>query len=158
MRLAIYAGTFDPFTNGHLDIVLRGRRIFDRVCVAVLDNREKRPLFTVDERVAMIRESLAVGDGVEVEAFTGLAVDFARSRGAVALLRGLRTQADFDPEQSMALMNQEMEPSVESVFLLADRDHVHVSSSRIRELAGFGRDVAGHVPPPVVERLKEKFR
>ena len=158
MRLAIYAGTFDPFTNGHLELVGRGLAIFDRVTVAVLDNRGKQPLFSVDERVQMIRESLAGLERASVISFSGLAVDCAREHGAVALLRGLRTEGDFDPELRMALMNRDLAPEVESVFLISDRAHQHVSSSRIREIVGFGRDVAQYVPAAVAARLKEKFR
>ena len=159
MKTAVYPGSFDPFTNGHLDVVERALGIFDRLIVAVLANPEKRsPLFTVDERVEMITESLDMDDRVQVESFTGLTVDFARSRGAQTLVKGLRAYSDFDAELQQALMNRKLAPDIHTIFLMSSFAHIFVSSSILKDIASHGRDVGEFVPPIVAKRLKEKFR
>lgn len=158
-RKAVYPGSFDPFTNGHLDVAVRALLIFDELLIAVAANPDKRsPLFGVEERVDMIRESLAEHPGVEVTAYRGLTVDFARSRGAAALVKGLRAHSDFDGELQQALMNRQLAPELPTVFLLSSVTHIFVSSSILKDVAGHGRDVGEFVPPPVAARLKEKFR
>ncbi len=158
-RRGLYPGSFDPFTNGHLDIVRRAARLFDEVIVAVAANPEKRtPLFTPGERVAMIRETVAELPGVEVTAYRGLTVEFARSRGVTALVKGLRLPSDFEAELQQALMNRELAPEVETVFLMSAFAQIFVSSSILKDVAGNGRDVTSFVPPVVAKRLEEKFR
>jgi pantetheine-phosphate adenylyltransferase len=159
VKVAVYPGSFDPFTNGHLDVLDRALAIFDSVHIGVLANPTKtEPLFSVDERVEMIRETLSGRPRAEVGAFTGLTVDYARERGAQALVRGLRAYSDFDAELQLALMNRKLAPDIHTIFLMSSFAHIYVSSSRIREIAGYGRDVGDFVPPPVAGRLKEKFR
>ena len=159
MKTAVYPGSFDPFTNGHLDVVERALGIFDRLIVAVLANPEKRsPLFTVEERVDMIKESLDMDDRVQVESFTGLTVEFARSRGAQTLVKGLRAYSDFDAELQQALMNRKLAPDIHTIFLMSSFAHIFVSSSILKDIASHGRDVGEFVPPIVAKRLKEKFR
>jgi pantetheine-phosphate adenylyltransferase len=159
MKVAVYPGSFDPFTNGHLDVVERALGIFDRLIIAVLANPEKRsPLFTVEERVEMIRESLDTDSRVDVESFRGLTVDFARSRGAQTLVKGLRAYSDFDAELQQALMNRKLAPDVHTIFLMSSFAHIFVSSSILKDIASHGRDVSEFVPPIVANRLKEKFR
>jgi pantetheine-phosphate adenylyltransferase len=158
-RRSLYPGSFDPFTNGHLDVVRRGAALFDELIVAVAANPEKRaPLFTPDERVAMIREVVADLDNVEVTTYRGLTVDYARSRGAGALIKGLRLSSDFDGELQQALMNRELAPDVESVFLMSGFAQIFVSSSILKDVASHGRDVSRFVPAVVARRLEEKFR
>jgi len=159
LKTAVYPGSFDPFTNGHLDVVERALGIFDRLIVAVLANPDKRsPLFTVDERVQMIKESLDADDRVQVESFTGLTVEFARSRGAQTLVKGLRAYSDFDAELQQALMNRKLAPDIHTIFLMSSFAHIFVSSSILKDIASHGRDVGEFVPPIVATRLKEKFR
>jgi pantetheine-phosphate adenylyltransferase len=159
VKTAVYPGSFDPFTNGHLDVVERALGIFDRLIVAVLANPEKRsPLFTVEERVEMIKESLDMDDRVAVESFTGLTVEFARSRGAQTLVKGLRAYSDFDAELQQALMNRKLAPDIHTIFLMSSFAHIFVSSSILKDIASHGRDVGEFVPPIVAKRLKEKFR
>jgi pantetheine-phosphate adenylyltransferase len=159
VKVAVYPGSFDPFTNGHLDVVERALGIFDRLIVAVLANPDKRsPLFTVDERVEMIKESLQGEERVSVESFRGLTVDFARSRGAKTLVKGLRAYSDFDAELQQALMNRKLAPDIHTIFLMSSFAHIFVSSSILKDIASHGRDVSEFVPPIVAQRLKEKFR
>jgi len=159
LKTAVYPGSFDPFTNSHLDVVERALGIFDRLIVAVLANPDKRsPLFTVDERVQMIKESLDADDRVQVESFTGLTVEFARSRGAQTLVKGLRAYSDFDAELQQALMNRKLAPDIHTIFLMSSFAHIFVSSSILKDIASHGRDVGEFVPPIVATRLKEKFR
>jgi pantetheine-phosphate adenylyltransferase len=158
-RRALYPGSFDPFTNGHLDVLERGRLIFDSVLVAVAANPDKRsPLFTVEERIDMIRESVRHMHDVEVTSYTGLTVDFARAQGIQALVRGLRAYSDFDAELQLALMNRKLAPDIQTVFLASSIAHIFISSSILKDVASYGRDVAEFVPPPVAERLQERFR
>ena len=157
-ELAVYPGSFDPFTNGHLDVVERALNIFDRVVVAVLANPDKRAgLFTAEERVEMIREALRDQKRVEVESFRGLTVEYARSRGAKTLVKGLRAYSDFDAELQQALMNRKLAPDVHTIFLMSSFAHIFVSSSILKDIASHGRDVSEFVPPVVAQRLKEKF-
>ncbi len=159
MTRALYPGSFDPFTNGHLDVVRRAARLFDDLIVAIAANPEKRaPLFSPDERVEMIRETVAELPGVEVTSYRGLTVDFARSRGVTALVKGLRLPADFEAELQQALMNRELEPEIETVFLMSGFAQIYVSSSILKDVASHGRDVTEFVPPVVAMRLEEKFR
>jgi pantetheine-phosphate adenylyltransferase len=157
-RLALYPATFDPFTNGHLDVLERALLIFDRVNVGVLKNPAKSPLFTEEERLEMIRETMAGRDNVEVSSFHGLTVDYARQIGAGTLVRGLRSYSDFDTELQLALMNRKLAPDVQTIFLMSSFAHIFVSSSTIKDIASYGRDVGEFVPPAVAKRLKEKFR
>ena len=157
MITALYPGSFDPLTHGHLDIVDRAARIFDRVVIAVVENPNKRPLFTSGERVTMIRESLGERPGVEVSTFRGLTIDFARQVGAHVIVRGLRAVSDFESEFQMALMNRRLEPDVTTVFIPTSLRHLFLSSSLIKELAEFGGDISEFVPANVVGPLKERL-
>jgi pantetheine-phosphate adenylyltransferase len=153
---ALCPGTFDPVTNGHVDIIERAGQQFDRVVVAVLDNPGKDPLFGVEERVAMLEQATAGLRGVEVEAFSGLLVEYARRVGATVIVKGLRAVTDFEYEIQMAQMNQRL-GGVETFFMTTAPTWSYLSSSLVREVAGFGGDVRGLVPPLVIERLREKL-
>jgi pantetheine-phosphate adenylyltransferase len=153
---ALCPGTFDPVTNGHVDIIERAGQQFDRVVVAVLENPGKDPLFGVEERVAMLEQATAGLDGVEVEAFSGLLVEYARRVGARVIVKGLRAVTDFEYEIQMAQMNQRL-GGVETFFMTTAPTWSYLSSSLVREVAGFGGDVRGLVPPMVVERLRNKL-
>jgi pantetheine-phosphate adenylyltransferase len=155
-RLAIFPGSFDPLTNGHVDIVLRSVRLFERVVVAVLVNPDKRPLFSADERVAIIREVFREYPNVEVATFNGLLVDYARRRRATAIVRGMRAVSDFELEFQMALMNRHLEPALETVFMMPAEQYTYLSSRLIKEVFGLGGDVAGLVPPVVEQWMRRK--
>ncbi|RMF20192.1 MAG: pantetheine-phosphate adenylyltransferase [Deltaproteobacteria bacterium] len=159
-RRAVYPGSFDPITNGHLDIIRRAITIFDHVVVAVAYNQEKQSgLFTPAERVEMIREVTADLDGkLSIDSFHGLLVDYVRDAGASTIIRGLRAVADFDYEFQMALMNRHLAGDVETVFLMADEAHFYTSSRLVKEVVSLGGDVSGLVPKIVVERLERKLR
>jgi len=158
-KIAVYPGSFDPFTNGHLDVVDRALGIFDRMIVAVAANPEKRqPLFTVEERIKLIQESLKSRERVDVASFTGLTVEYARSRGATTLVKGLRAYSDFDAELQQALMNRKLAPDIHTVFLMSSFTHIFVSSSILKDIASYGGKVSDLVPPPVARALKEKYR
>lgn len=154
---AVYPGTFDPITNGHVDIIERARRHFPHVVVAVLQNPSKAPLFTQEERVAMAKGAVSGLPGVEVDAFEGLLVDYLARRQVSVLVKGLRAIGDFDYELQMAQMNHKM-AGVETFFMVANPIYSFLSSSIVKEVARFGRDVEGLVPPEVARRLKERFR
>ena len=156
-RLAIYAGSFDPMTRGHEDLMLRALGYVDRLIVAVATNSGKQPLFTLDERVAMIREALRDEPRIEVRSFPGLLVDFARDAGASLLIRGLRAVSDFEYEYQMALMNRHLSPALETVFMVPSLDTTYISASLVREIARFGGDVSGLVPPAVAAALRERY-
>jgi pantetheine-phosphate adenylyltransferase len=157
-KIAVYPGSFDPFTNGHLDVVDRALGIFDKLIVAVAANPEKRqPLFTVEERVKLITASLKDRDRVEVSGYKGLTVEFARTRGARTIVKGLRAYSDFDAELQQALMNRKLAPDVHTVFLMSSFTHIFVSSSILKDIASYGGNVADLVPPPVAKALKEKY-
>ncbi len=158
MSKVVYPGTFDPITNGHIDIVDRCLRLFGNVLVAVGVQAEKSPLFTVEERLEMMREVLGDRKGVEVGSFSGLLVDYAKKNHAAAVVRGLRAVSDFEYEFQMALMSRKLLPSLERIFLVPAEEHVYLSSSVVKEIAGLGGDVSLFVPELVRDRLKEKLR
>jgi pantetheine-phosphate adenylyltransferase len=154
--LAIYPGSFDPVTNGHLDLIERGTKIFDRLVVAVLRNSEKDPLFTTTERVEMLREVTKQWDNVEVDVFEGLLVQYARQRKAQVILRGIRAISDYEYELQMALMNRKLEPNIETVFMMPAEAYSYLSSRLVREISQLGGTIHGLVPPIIEERLKSK--
>jgi len=156
-RVAIYPGTFDPITNGHLSIIKRALEIFDKLIVAILINPQKKPLFSVEERIFMIKEATKDIGNVEVDTFEGLLVDYAVKKGVNVIIRGLRATSDFEFEFQMALMNRKLNRSIQSIFLMTDYKWLYVSSSIIKEVARFGGDVKGLVPDIVNEKLKQKF-
>lgn len=156
-KTAIYPGTFDPITNGHVDIIGRGLAIFDRLIIAIALNPKKAPLFTVDERIKMVEESLGRHPKVVVETFSGLLVEEAERRKASALLRGLRAVSDFEYEFQMALMNRNLNKNIETVFMMTSEAYSYLSSSVVKEIAGLGGSVDGLVPKIVAAKLKEKF-
>jgi pantetheine-phosphate adenylyltransferase len=155
--LAIYPGSFDPVTNGHLDLIERGAKIFDRLVVSILRNFEKDPLFTIDERVEMLREVTRPWDNVEIDVFSGLLVEYARLREANVLLRGIRAVSDYEYELQMAMMNRKLNPKVETVFMLPAVSYSYLSSRLVREIAQLGGPITGLVPPVVEERLRAKI-
>ena len=156
-RVAICPGSFDPLTLGHVDIIRRAARHFDRVVVSVLQNREKTPLFVVPERLDLIRATFEEDPRVEAAAFSGLLVEWAREVGATAIVRGIRAVSDFEYEFQMALMNRRLAPEVETVFLTPAEEYSYVSSRLIKEIASLGGDIEGLVPAPVAERLAARF-
>jgi pantetheine-phosphate adenylyltransferase len=156
-RRAIYPGTFDPLTNGHLDIIARASYLFDEVIVALLINASKNPMFTVPERVEILNEVLSLRfSNVSVETFEGLLVDYCRQRGAHAIIRGVRSVKDYEYELPMVLMNRRLNPEVETVLLVASEDNRYVSSSLIKEVFNLGGSIEGLVPDSVIERMKAK--
>lgn len=155
-RTAIYPGSFDPLTNGHVDILQRSLTIFDHVIVAVAHNQRKQPLFTLDERMEMVR-SLFDPARVTVDAIDGLLIDYAHAKKAVAIVRGLRTVADFEYEFQMSLMNRRLASDIETVFLMTKEDHSFVSSSLVKEVATFGGKIDEFVPPSVAEKLRKRI-
>jgi len=154
---AIYPGTFDPPTNGHLDLITRGSRIFSHLTVAILINPVKNPLFTPEERVEMLTEATAPLKNVSVATFDGLTVDFARKQGAAAVLRGIRAISDYEHEFQMALMNRRLAPEIETVFLQPAGRYSFVSSRMVKEVFSFGGDISGLVPPNVLKRLRVRI-
>lgn len=156
-RIAVYPGTFDPITNGHVDLVKRGLAIFDRVIISVAPSAKKEPLFAVEERVAMIKEATKGLGKVEVEVFEGLLVDHVLKVGANVVVRGLRAVSDFEYELQMALMNRRLSSKVETVFMMPSEEYSYTSSTVIKEVAAFGGDVEGLVPKGVLARLKKRF-
>jgi pantetheine-phosphate adenylyltransferase len=155
-RLAVCAGSFDPLTNGHLDMIERSARLFDRVIVAILVNHAKQPMFTVDERVEMLHTALAPLARVEVDTFSGLLADYVRRRGAHAVIRGLRTATEFSVEWQMAMMNRHLAPGTETVFLLPSAGAAFISSRLVKEVAALGGSVEGLVPPIVADHLQRR--
>jgi pantetheine-phosphate adenylyltransferase len=156
-RVAICPGTFDPITYGHMDIIERGLKIFDKVIVAVAESDSKGPIFTVDERLDMIRKTVGRKPKVQVESFRGLVVDFAKKRGAGCLLRGVRMLSDFEYEFQMALTNRKLSPDVETIFLMPNESYAYLTSRLIKEISTMGGDVRTYVPPYVFKKLKERF-
>jgi len=157
-RTAIYPGTFDPLTNGHLSLIYRGRELFDRIVVAVAAETPKNPLFTLEERVQLAREAIGDGDpGITVEPFDGLLVDYVVKRGSHILLRGLRAVSDFEYEFQMALMNRRLRRDIQTVFLMTDYQWLYISSTIVKAAAGLGGNVHGLVPACVERRLQEKY-
>lgn len=157
MSIAVYSGSFDPITYGHLDIIQRGAQIFDHVIVAVFHNADKQPLFTVEERCAMIREATADIKNVEVDSFDGLVVDYIRRRGADVILRGLRAISDFEYELKIASINRKMYDRAETMFLMTNNKHSFISSGMVKEVARHGADVSDLVPEASNRALREKF-
>jgi pantetheine-phosphate adenylyltransferase len=155
-RIAVYPGSFDPLTNGHLDIIQRSCALFDKLIVAVAHNQRKQPLFSLEERIAMVR-SVSDPAKVEVDMIDGLLVDYAHTKGASAVVRGLRAVADFEYEFQMTLMNRRLAPDVETVFLMTRDDHSFVSSSLVKEVASFGGNVDEFVPPAIAAQLKARI-
>ena len=155
-RVAIYPGSFDPLTNGHVDIIQRGSRLFDRIIVGILLNVEKAPLFTVSERVEIAEQVFGPYPNVEVDTFDGLLVEYARSRRASVIVRGLRAVSDFEYEMQMALMNRHLTPAVETVFMMPAEQYTYVSSRLVKEVVALGGSVTNLVPRLVEDRLREK--
>ena len=155
--LAIYPGTFDPITNGHLDLIERGLRIFDRIIVAVAEGSYKKTLFTVPERLEMMREALAKKPSVTVDSFPGLLVEYVKSQKGAVVLRGLRAITDFEYEFQMAMMNRRLDPEIETVFLMTGMRWVFLSSSILKEAAMHGGNIEGMVPELVYKKLREKY-
>lgn len=156
--VAIYPGSFDPLTNGHLDLISRGSRLFDRLIVSILNNTQKQPLFELEERIQTIREATVKLSNIEVDSFQGLLVDYASRRGANAILRGIRAISDYEAELQMALMNRRMRPETETIFLMAGEEYSFISSRMIKEIIMLGGDVSTFVPEAVASRVRAKFR
>ncbi|MEP7013857.1 MAG: pantetheine-phosphate adenylyltransferase [Verrucomicrobiota bacterium] len=157
MRRAIYPGSFDPVTNGHLDVIERARKLFDEVIVAVAHNDEKEALFTLEERLDLLRTTIGKIDNVRIAGFEGLLVDFAMRENAVAVIRGLRAVSDFEFEFQMALMNRKLESVVETIFLMPKEEYTYLSSRIIKEISRLGGDVAPFVPASVATALRQRF-
>ena len=159
MKIAIYPGSFDPLTYGHIDVVERSARLFDRVIMAIITNPEKTPLFTADERRTIIQEIVSPKfPNIEIDVFHGLLVDYARRKQAQVIVRGIRAVTDYEYEFQMALMNRRLEPRIETVFMMPAESYSYLSSHLVKEIAGLGGSVTGLVPPAVEARLKEKFK
>ena len=156
-KTAVYPGSFDPITNGHLSIITRAQGIFDKLILAILKNPQKAPLFSVEERIHMIKQGIKGLPNVEVDTFDGLLVDYAMQKKANVILRGLRALSDFEYEFQMALMNRKMNRVVQSIFLMTDYKWFYISSTIIKEAASLGGDISGLVPEIVNQKLKEKF-
>lgn len=157
-RLAIFPGSFDPLTNGHVDIILRSAHLFEHILVAVLVNPDKTPLFTPDERIAIIREVFREYPNVEVDVFDGLLVEYARRRRASAIIRGIRAVSDYEYEFQMALMNRHLEPSLETVFMMPAEQYTYLSSRLIKEVFSLGGEVRGLVPPVVEDWMRKRAK
>jgi pantetheine-phosphate adenylyltransferase len=157
MRRAIYPGSFDPITNGHLDVIERARKLFDEVVVAVAHNDEKQPLFSLKDRLDLLRETAGKIDNVRIAEFEGLLVEFARKEEAGAVIRGLRAVSDFEFEFQMALMNRKLDSTVETIFLMPKEEYTYLSSRIVKEIARLGGDVSGFVPACVAKALRKKF-
>jgi pantetheine-phosphate adenylyltransferase len=158
MRLAVYPGTFDPITNGHLDLIERGLRIFDEIIIAVAPNPKKQPLFTLEERLRLIRESVKDCKKVRIEAFNGLLVDYVKDKNGVAIIRGLRAVSDFEYELQMALMNRRLDMNIETVFMMPSEEFSFLTSTIVKEVASFRGSVKGLVPDVVENALNDKFK
>jgi pantetheine-phosphate adenylyltransferase len=155
-RVAIYPGSFDPLTSGHVDIIERGAKIFDSIIVAILVNVEKTPLFSEAERITLIRDVFKAHKNVQAETFSGLLVDYAQQKNATVLVRGLRAVSDFEYEFQMALMNRHLAPGLETVFMMPDEKYTYISSRLIKEVFTLGGEITGLVPPIVEEKLRAK--
>lgn len=156
-KVAVYPGTFDPITNGHIDLIKRSLKIFDEVIIALAPSKKKEPLFTREERLELIRESVKGMKGAKVEAFDKLLIDYAKSRKSMALVRGLRAVSDFEYELQMALMNRRLDSEIETIFMMPSEEYTFLSSTLAKEVASFGGDVKGLVPEAVEKALKKKF-
>ena len=157
MRIAIFPGTFDPIHSGHVDVIERGLRLFDRIVVAVASGHHKSSLFNPEERIEIVREVTGECEGVEVRAFDGLLVDLCAAVGSDVVLRGIRNLTDYEFETQMAFMNRMMRPDLELVFLPADKNHAHINSTLVREIARLGGDITGFVPPSVAGAVHSKL-
>jgi len=157
-RIAVYPGTFDPVTNGHIDLVERSRTIFDVVIVAVAENPKKTPLFSLEERLAMFKKVTAKYKNVVIEGFDGLLVDYVKQKKAVGIIRGLRAVSDFEYEMQMALMNRRLDSTIETVFLMPNEEYSFITSTIVKEAASYGGDVSSLVPALVVDKLRKKFK
>jgi pantetheine-phosphate adenylyltransferase len=158
VKRAVYPGTFDPFTNGHIDVLERANNLFDEIIIVVAVNSQKKPLFTAEERIEMIQESIADYEHVVVDKLEGgLLIDYVHQKNAQAVIRGLRQVADFEYEYQIALMNRHLAPDVTTVFLMPDERYTYLTSSIIREVASLGGSVSDFVPPPVLKKLRAKF-
>jgi pantetheine-phosphate adenylyltransferase len=155
--IAIYPGSFDPITNGHLDLIERSARLVDKLVIAILHNQKKTPLFSVDQRLGMLREATAKWTHVEVDSFEGLLVDYASRRGANLIIRGIRAISDYDYEWQMALMNRRLRPEIETMFLMAGEAYSFISSQLVKEVLKLGGDISDLVPPVVERHLKQVF-
>lgn len=158
MRIAVYPGSFDPITNGHLDIIERASKIFDKVVVGVLNNRNKKPKFSTEERVMLINRVTEHLDNVEVAGFDGLLVDFAKKQGADVIIKGLRTVNDFEYEFQMALLNKTLDSECETMFMMTNSKYSYISSSMVNELASYKGDLAGLVPSEIIHYIKDKYK
>ncbi len=157
MKIAVYPGSFDPITNGHMDIIKRASKIYDKVVVGVLNNPNKKSLFSPQERVKMIVDETKDIQNIEVLSFDGLLVEFARKNGASVIVKGLRTVADFEYEFQMALLNKALDTEVETIFMMTDSKYSYISSSMVKELAGFNGNLVGLVSPEIEKKIKEKL-
>jgi pantetheine-phosphate adenylyltransferase len=158
MKIAVYAGTFDPITNGHVDIALRASCLFDQIIIAVARDNNKNTLFDINERCALVEESIKGHDNITIETFSGLLVDFCKQKGATSIIRGLRAISDFDMEFQLALLNRGLNGGIETVFLMSDAKSLFISSSLIRNSAELGGDIRDMAPPSVVKALLGKFK
>ncbi|MGA4642972.1 pantetheine-phosphate adenylyltransferase [Limisphaera sp. 4302-co] len=158
MRLVVYAGSFDPITNGHVDVAERAARLFDRVVVAVARNDGKNPLFTIEERLALVREAIAHIPNAEADAFGGLLADYVRRRGAQAVVRGLRAVSDFEWEFQLALMNRKLNEAFETIFMMPNESYTFLSSRMVKEIAALGGEIRPFVPPVVERALRQKLQ
>ncbi|KUG04527.1 phosphopantetheine adenylyltransferase [hydrocarbon metagenome] len=158
MRVAVYPGSFDPITNGHIDVLERSSKIFDRIIIAVVHNVTKKAMFTLDERVDMIRQSAAHIPNVEISCFSGLLANYLIEKQACAIIRGLRTVTDFEYEMHMAMINREIIPEIDTIFVTSDKNYIFISSSGVKEASMVGANVANLVPPVVNQALKQKYQ
>ena len=158
MKIAVYPGTFDPITNGHVDIIYRSAKLFDKIIVTVAVNTQKTPLFDLSERVEMIRQALVNEEKIEVDQFDGLIAEYLKRVNASAMIRGLRAVSDFEYEFQMSLMNRKLNPDVETVFLTPAQEYIHLNSTTVKEVASFGGDVSEYVPDYVRTKLQEKYK
>ena len=158
MRIAVYPGSFDPITNGHVELVKKGLNIFDEVVVAIAKNLQKKPLFSISERVRMAKGAVEHCKGVSVETFDGLLVDYVKQRGGVAIIRGLRAVSDFEHEMQMALMNRKLDNTLQTVFLVPSLRYIFLSSTIVKEVASYGGSVEGLVPENVERALRKKIK
>lgn len=157
MRVAVYPGSFDPITNGHLDIIKRASKVYDRVVVGVLDNINKKPLFTAEERREMINRVTADIENVECDAFSGLLVDFAKQKNATVIIKGLRTVADFEYEFQMALLNKALNPEYETMFMMTNSEYSYISSSMVKEVAKYNGCLEGFIPAAIIPDITNKY-
>lgn len=157
-KIAVYPGSFDPITNGHIDIAERASRVFDKLIVAVAKNPRKKPLFSIEERLQMIREALSHNKKITVESFDGLLVDFLKEKGVDVVIRGLRAVSDFDYEFQMDSLNRKLNPNIETFFMMTSESYFYISSQIVKEIASFGGSVKGLVPENVMKMLENKFK